>query len=76
MEINYLSSRVYDIIIDDQKISKLISMATEMQDNQDENGQKRRQRKIELCDEIIDELTDMILFLEKVMNDYVNYFMI
>ncbi|CAD8104045.1 unnamed protein product [Paramecium primaurelia] len=52
------------------KISKLISMATEMQDNQDENGQKRRQRKIELCDEIIDELTDMILFLEKVMNDY------
>ncbi|CAK91775.1 unnamed protein product (macronuclear) [Paramecium tetraurelia] len=52
------------------KISKLISMATEMQDNQDEDAQKRRQRKLELCDEIIDELTDMILFLEKVMNDY------
>ncbi|CAD8125295.1 unnamed protein product [Paramecium sonneborni] len=52
------------------KINKLISMATEMQNNQDENVQNRRQRKLELCDEIIDELTDMILFLEKVMNDY------
>ncbi|CAD8074429.1 unnamed protein product [Paramecium primaurelia] len=44
-------------------------MATKMKDNQDENGLKRKQRKIELCDEIIDELIDIILFLEKVMND-------
>ncbi|CAD8172709.1 unnamed protein product [Paramecium pentaurelia] len=53
------------------KISKLMLMATKMQDNQDKNGLKRKQRKIELCDEIIDELIDMILILEKVMNDYI-----